>query len=290
MVAIALLLAGCRAEGRIEILAEDSVTLDVTLFGQPAADCTSDLSGLIASPAPDDRGEPACRYHGTVDPIAFRWMGRAVAMGEYIAVVYDGWEASDVWSPQPTTSDSVDITLVFPGRIVETNGGSASGNELRLTDAAGLSGSGGLRVVALAHPGPALWVWWVTGGVLLGVLASLGVLWWGSRRAVDRDRGVAGADEAAVDADEATLGAGEATRGAGGPPTEPGTPSGGTGVAAGGSGTPPGEADEIADRAFRPPGDAGEIGDRAFRPPGDSRGGTPRPPDDPSRWAPDGDR
>ena len=41
MVAIALLLAGCRAEGRIEILAEDSVTLDVTLFGQPAADCTS---------------------------------------------------------------------------------------------------------------------------------------------------------------------------------------------------------------------------------------------------------
>lgn len=276
MLALGLLLAGCRAQGQLSVQSADVIEVDVTVSDARRGDCSSDLAGLTATPVRDARGVvTSCRYEGTISGRQFGWAASVVGAGEYLVLAAYPVETFGFDSVAESGLDAVDLTVVFPGQIVESNGGTASGNELRITDPTAFEADGGLRTVALSHPGPPLWVWWLTGGVLLGVVASLGVLRWGRRRDLPLESVAPDdAEEARRETDVETP---DADVGVSGPPVDAPDPSPETRAAV--VATP-----DAADA------DPGGLDDSPFRRPAYPEPPASRPRQDPSRWAPDDDR
>lgn len=275
-----LTMTGCRVEGRIDVRSTHAVDVDVTVHGRRSPYCTSDLAGLSTTPGVDANGVvTSCRYLGTVEPSQFGWAFGVATAGEYITVVFNPLQIP-VEGPGGMTGenelDAVDVTVGLPGQVVENNGGAASGTELRITDPEVLELPGGLRFAALTHPGPPLWVWWLTGGVLVGATSVIGVLW--LRRGRDAVRAAPAPDDLG-DAPDAGPGAPDAVPAPGAVPAPPGavpeTPGAGPHTPNAGSATPD---------------DPGEFDDSMFRRPADTEDGAYRRPADPSIWAPPDDR
>jgi len=178
--ALALLtLTGCRVEGRVVVREVSAVDVDITVSGERSPYCNSDLVGLSTSPGREPGGViTSCRYIGVVDPAHLGWTMMSLATGgEYLVAVFNPFQVpfsgTGNGSDVDNEVDQLDVTVVMPGAVVETNSGTVAGNELRVTDPHLLELPGGLRVVALNHPGPALWVWWLSAGVLLGAAATI---------------------------------------------------------------------------------------------------------------------
>lgn len=190
MVAVGLVaLTGCRVEGRIAVQSEHTIEIDVTVHGRRSPYCNGDLDGLTTIPGRDPDGVViSCRYIGTVDPAVFG-NGEAVVAdaGEYRAVTFNPLQASEGQPPAIQNDvEAIDVTIAMPGGIVEANGGSPAGAQVRITDPAVLERAGGLRVLSLNHAGPSWTVWWGVGGLAAGVLGTLFVMaLWRDRRPVD---------------------------------------------------------------------------------------------------------
>jgi len=189
LVLVLVTMTGCRVEGRVEVRAVSAVDVDVTVSGERSPYCNSDLVGLSTSPGREPGGViTSCRYIGVVDPANLGWAMMSLASGgEYLVAVFNPFQVPFNGKGNGTDVDNevnqLDVTVVMPGTVVETNSGTVSGNELRITDPDVLELPGGLRVVALNHPGPGLWVWWLSTGVLLGAAATMVVLTVRRRRA-----------------------------------------------------------------------------------------------------------
>lgn len=164
-------LAGCSIEGRVELVSPSVVNLDVTVRGERSPYCNGDIAGVTVTPGNEPGGiVSSCRYVGTVNPLTLEGAYVAVATaGEYTAVVLNPYADGQI----SNEVESLAVTLVLPGDLVEHSSGVAVGRELRLTDPTVFDVPGGLRVVALNHAGPPYWLWWTGGGLVLGLLAGL---------------------------------------------------------------------------------------------------------------------
>ena len=183
-------LAGCSVDGRIDVVSPTAVNLDFTVRGEPSASCDGGIEGLSVTPGTDPGGIVTCHYAGTVNPSALGGANVPVTtVGEYIAVVVNPFGTSGQGTGSETIN-TVDVTLVLPGDVVEHNSGVAQGRELRLTDPNLLQVPGGFRVVALNHAGPSYWLWWTGGGLVLGAVAGWAASWL-LRRRLRHARGVA---------------------------------------------------------------------------------------------------
>lgn len=180
MLALALAaLAGCSVEGRVNVQSATAVEVDVTVRADRSPYCNADIVGLSTIP---ERGRggviTSCRYLGTMDPSQLGWALGLATAGEYLVAVFNPLQVPASGSGDSTENqlDAVDVTIVLPGSVQEANSGQVTGDRVRITDPAVMTLPGGLRLVALNHAGPAHWVWWFGGGILLGVLGATGVL------------------------------------------------------------------------------------------------------------------
>ncbi len=175
--ALAACLSGCEIEGTVEVLSEQSLAVDVTLTGLYRGACNSLTSGLSDVEVERGRtpgGERYCKVAGTVDPAELRGLG-LVPAGEYyvLTVGLDGVTSS--WP-------SSDLTVRFPGQVVEASQGSVSGRDVRITDLSGLASGEELRLVALRRPGPPGWMIAAGLGLLGGAAATVALQrWWAAR-------------------------------------------------------------------------------------------------------------
>lgn len=169
-------LAGCSVEGRVEVRSAVAVDVDVTVRANRSPYCNADIVGLSTDP---ERGRggviTSCRYRGTLDPSQLGWALGLASAGEYLVAVFNPLQvpASGPSDSTDNQLDAVDVVVVMPGSIQEANSGQVSDDQVRITDPEVLTLPGGLKLVALNHPGPAHWVWWGGGGVLLGALAAI---------------------------------------------------------------------------------------------------------------------
>ena len=172
-------LAGCSVQGRVEVRSAVAVDVDVTVRADRSPYCNADIVGLSTIP---ERGRggviTSCRYLGTLDPSQLGWALGLAGAGEYLVAVFNPLQvpASGPSDATENQLDAVDVVVVMPGSIQEANSGLVSDDQVRITDPDVLTLPGGLRLVALNHPGPAHWVWWLVGGVLAGVCAATVVL------------------------------------------------------------------------------------------------------------------
>lgn len=268
------LLAGCSIEGRVEVVSPTVLNLDVTVRGERSPYCDGDIQGVTVTPGNEPGGiVSSCRYVGTVNPLTLGATYFTVAaVGEYTAVVLLPFAGT---GGQGTSNEveSLEVTLVLPGDVVERTSGVASGRELRLTDPKIFEVPGGLRVVALNHAGPPYWLWWTGGGLVAGLLAGLAGA--GLIRRRTPPRGGSPADQA-IDSDEpdATVRT-----------TDDGTAQEADGAAAGGG---------AHDSPAQPGTDDAQIGAGDTAAPDPSAWARPEPrpaptntgTSDPSRWAP----
>ena len=178
-------LAGCSVEGRVQVRSAVAVDVDVTVRANRSPYCNADIVGLSTDP---ERGRggviTSCRYRGTLDPSQLGWALGLASAGEYLVAVFNPLQvpASGPSDSTDNQLDAVDVVIVMPGSIQEANSGQVSDDQVRITDPEVLTLPGGLKLVALNHPGPAHWVWWGAGGLLLGAVAATAVVLFGRRQ------------------------------------------------------------------------------------------------------------
>ena len=156
-----------------------AVDVDVTVRASRSPYCNADIVGLSTIP---ERGRggviTSCRYLGTIDPAQLGWALGLASAGEYLVAVFNPLQVPATGPSDSTENqlDGVDVTIVMPGSIKESNSGQVADRQLRVTDPEVLTLPGGLRVVALSHAGPEQAVWWVGAGAVLGALITAGLL------------------------------------------------------------------------------------------------------------------
>ncbi len=163
-----LALAGCRAQGTFDILSDDQVSVDLTVTDTEIV-CPRELDALKLTivRTTDPSGAPACHVTGTTQATYFSPFGIDISSAaEYLVLQASISGGRDSWPP-------ADITIRFPGDVVQSNQGTVAGNTVRITDLGPVAEGSGLRVVALGRPGPAAWVLGVLAGVAGGVAAAL---------------------------------------------------------------------------------------------------------------------
>jgi hypothetical protein len=169
-------LGGCSVEGRVEITSAITMDVDVTVRSGPSPYCNADIVGLSTIPKRGRGGViTSCRYLGTMNPSEYGWALGVATAGEYMVAVFDPMGSTPGESVENQV-DAVDVTIVMPGAIQESNSGQVTQHEVRITDPQVLVLPGGLRVVSLNHAGLPHWVWWVAGGALVGALVATVVL------------------------------------------------------------------------------------------------------------------
>ncbi len=169
-----LLLTGCTISGTVDFVSADEVRVDLLFAGDELSSSGESGCPTLAyfdeiqlTATTDANGAPACRAAGTAKPSELTPFQVAVTdVGEFL-VLNAGVTEQHVGWPEG------EITLRFPGDVLSTTQGRASGREVaaRLFDI-----NLGLRVVALNRPGPPNWVLGLAGGIVIGALAVIGVV------------------------------------------------------------------------------------------------------------------
>ena len=194
-------LAGCSIEGRVQVTSVSSMDVDVTVRGDRSPYCNGDIPGLSVVVGSEPGGVvSSCRYLGTVDPTGLDFVLGLASAGEYLVLVMNPFHVSELGLSEAaaTEVERIDITFVMPGTVVERNGGTPNGPELRITDLKAFQVPGGLRVVSLNHTGPPWWQWWTAAGLLAGLLIGLIIV--GAGRLATRQRTIASDASDASDA------------------------------------------------------------------------------------------
>ncbi|MCC6495500.1 MAG: hypothetical protein IT193_04495 [Propionibacteriaceae bacterium] len=179
-IALALLLAGCEITGTVDVRSETEVVADFTIT-HAEADCLGleEFRGLVVRGTPDSSGNQVCRAQGTIDLNAFEDVGLGLSrVGEFLVL--------DLAVPEQLGYTPLDVTVTFPGQVIEAGGGRAAGNRVTLEPGTGITSAGGTRVVALAHPGPEWWVLGVLAGLVSGAALTLAGFWFWRRRQAQR--------------------------------------------------------------------------------------------------------
>lgn len=178
----AMALSGCDVTGTITVRADNLVDLNLRAVIASDQSCDWQLgSNVRTGERRMWRGgdERLCLIQGTVPAEALRiWHINVTHTGEYLDVVADpvgpGFPSSAI-NGAPAGVRDLAIVVEFPGQITESNG-IIEGSTVRFTDVSELGRPGGLRAVALDHPGPPFGV--VIPIVAFGLgLAAMAVLW-----------------------------------------------------------------------------------------------------------------
>ena len=280
---LAVLLAGCRASGTVDVRSAEEVAVDLVFVdvSYEQAPCNPHAWGpnfpLETLPGVTPDGRLTCRVRGVTHPARLSRHLTLTAAGEYLSFGYNplaiGPDGRLPIGDARLTIDDLDLTVAFPGRVLGANG-AVDGSSVRFVDAGQLARPHGLQATALDHPGPA----WSVLGPLFGLVAGLaiGVLWSLRRRGQARSADTDGGASAGVRAGGSA-----------------GSPAGGSvGSPAGGSvGSPVSGSDGDPPRREADPAPAGHARDE--RPDAGSArderpDAGPGRPDD-SRWAPSAD-
>lgn len=171
--ALAFLLVGCEIRGTVDVISDEDVAIDVTITGLGRGECTdvgNNLSDLDVDRGISSSGTRFCRVKGVAKTEALAGLDVAGA-GEYYVLELMFAGAASSW---PTS----DLTVNFPGQVLESSHGTVAGNSVHLTDLSPFA-SDSLRVVALTRPGPP---WWVVAGAVGIAAGALGALAFGRFR------------------------------------------------------------------------------------------------------------
>jgi hypothetical protein len=170
---LGLVLAGCDASGTVVVQADDKVAIDLVVSGSDlgviedgASVCPAQINSLTVAPMPTPNGTVACRITGTIQPSEFEQVATLTTVGEY-QVLRVGLQSDSL------SDGEVDLTIRFPGDVLQASNGQIEGNSVKITRLADFTG---LAVVALNRPGPADRVIWAVAGVV-GTLLVVGALW-----------------------------------------------------------------------------------------------------------------
>lgn len=165
----ALLLAGCRVEGTVDVVAAGEVTIDLLLVGDEATcDVSVQTPRLAYTKATDATGAEACRVTGTLRPEDLQTLDLVlVDAGEYLLFRTGGTEDRSGW---PDGS----ITFRFAGDVIRASQGTVAGNTVLIGELPALSD--GIEVVALNRAGPPDRVLWAGLGAAGGATLALGGL------------------------------------------------------------------------------------------------------------------
>lgn len=181
---LAACLSGCEIRGTVNVLSDQDLAVDVTMTGLNRGMCTSltsELTELEVQRGIDSTGQRFCRVRGAVKAEDLTNVHLASA-AEYYVLTVD--------APGRLTSFPLsDLTVRFPGQVVESSHGTVSGSSVHLDDLAALAIGEPLRVVALRRAGPPGWLLAAGMGLLSGAIATFAAQrWWASRRARVRER------------------------------------------------------------------------------------------------------
>ena len=163
---IALLASGCDMVAELDVRSESHVEVALVINDSGRCEGLTDFWGLQVEP----EGSRLCRATGTLDLTAaaqdsFLTVSR---LGEYYIL--------DLRLPEGTAEVPIDLTVRFPGMVVDSGGGQVSGNSVHFPKEYGLGAVGDLRIVALNHIGPPLWIIGTSAGLLLGAVIAVGVM------------------------------------------------------------------------------------------------------------------
>lgn len=135
---LAAVITGCSVRGTV-VVHESTLDVDLVVTHSPSADpdlreslpCGSLVEFDSVTAVRDTRSEViwSCRYDGPA-----RTFGGGILTREdgHHAFVLGPWTAYALDPNDPLTD--LDVTVVFPGRVVAASGGSASGTTVRFTD------------------------------------------------------------------------------------------------------------------------------------------------------------
>lgn len=175
---LACCLSGCEVRGTVDVLSAEDVAVDVTITGLSRGACSSNTSGMSEVEVQrgiDTSGQRFCRVRGVAKVEELSGLTIASAAEYYVFTVeFDGVSTS--W---PVS----DLTVRFPGQVVDASMGTVSGSSVHLDDLSTLAGGEPLQVVALQRPGPPGWLVAAGFGVLGGaVIAFILQRWLANRR------------------------------------------------------------------------------------------------------------
>lgn len=191
LLALSLLLGGCRMSGTIDVRSAEQLVVDVTfvdpLFEQEvcSAGYWGNLPEELTGDFSDAGGENSCRISGTVHPEKLRQYLDLSQVGEYVSLHINPLNVAPDGEPtggSPYYSllySDLDLTVTFPGRVVSATG-DIDGTRVHFRDPAQFVRAYGLQATALSHAGPEWSVLGPLGGVAVGVIATL--LWHLGRR------------------------------------------------------------------------------------------------------------
>lgn len=165
-VLIAFVASGCDVVAELDVRSESHVEVTLVINESGRCEGLTDFWGLKVEP----EGSRLCRATGTLDLAAaaqdrFLTLSR---LGEYYLL--------ELRFPDSSAEIPIDLTVRFPGMVVDAGGGLISGNSVHFPKEYGVGAVGEIRVVALNHIGPPLWVIGTVGGLLLGAMIAVGVL------------------------------------------------------------------------------------------------------------------
>lgn len=163
---IGLLAAGCDMVAELDVRSENHVEVELVINESGRCEGLTDFWGLQI----EREGSLLCRATGTLDLTAaaqdrFLTVSR---LGEYYLL--------DLRLPEESATVPIDLTIHFPGMVVDAGGGLISGNSVHFPKEYGVGAVGEIRVVALNHVGPPLWIIGTAAGLLLGALIAVGVM------------------------------------------------------------------------------------------------------------------
>ena len=170
---LALCLSGCEVRGTVDVLTEQDIAIDIVITGLNRGACsaaTSGVSEVEVQRGINTSGQRFCRVRGVVKVEEVSGLTIASAAEYYVFTV----EFNDVTTSWPAS----DLTVRFPGQVVDASQGAVSGSSLHLDDLSALAGGEPLQVVALSRPGPPWWLVAGAVGVAGGALAMFGYHRW----------------------------------------------------------------------------------------------------------------
>ncbi|MBN9106726.1 MAG: hypothetical protein J0I14_17180 [Propionibacteriaceae bacterium] len=171
-----LLLAGCDATGTVTVQTDDTILVDLVVNANDVGievsedgtlACPGQIDALAVEPQTTPNGTLACRITGTIRPSELGQTASLTTVGDYRVLQVQRQSAET--SPGGRT----DLTIRFPGDVLQASAGQVEGNNVRITNIADFTG---LTVIALNRPGPADRVIWAAAGVF-GTLLVVGTLW-----------------------------------------------------------------------------------------------------------------
>lgn len=180
MILVALVTSGCDVVAELDVRSESHVEVALVINNSGRCEGLTDFWGLRIEP----EGSRLCRATGTLDLTAAgqeRFL-KVSRLGEYYVL--------DLRLPADSAEIPIDLTVRFPGTVVEAGGGLISGNSVHFPKEYGVGAVDEIRVVALNHIGPPLWIIGTSAGLLLGATIAVGVMLGSGRHRSARAPGV----------------------------------------------------------------------------------------------------